>query len=72
MFDKGFTDVPEKVAEINCPSSNVSMEVLTTEEGMLLYTAKYTSSSLQRMKVRNMVSTVPFVVRHIEYLMVLI
>ena len=48
MFDKGFTDVPEKVAEINCPSSNVSMEVLTTEEGMLLYTAKYTSSSLQR------------------------
>ena len=48
MFDKGFTDVPEKVAEINCLLSNVSMEVLTTEEGMLLYTAKYTSSSLQR------------------------
>lgn len=50
MFDKGFTDNPDKVAEIYYPSDNVKMEVFTTEEGMLLYTAKYTSSSLQRSK----------------------
>ena len=44
--DKGFE--LDKVAEITEPKSGRSMEVFTTEPGMLLYTGKYTSDELQR------------------------
>lgn len=44
--EKGFK--LEKVAEIKDPKSGRSMEVVTTEPGMLLYTGKYTSNDLKR------------------------
>ncbi|CAM3504658.1 aldose epimerase family protein [Zobellia roscoffensis] len=44
--DKGFE--LGKVAEISEPKSGRSMEVFTTEPGMLLYTGKYTSDELKR------------------------
>ncbi|CAZ98792.1 aldose epimerase family protein [Zobellia galactanivorans] len=44
--DKGFE--LGKVAEISEPKSGRTMEVFTTEPGMLLYTGKYTSDELKR------------------------
>ena len=44
--EKGF-DL-EKVAEINEPNSGRTLEILTTEPGMLFYTGKYTSDDLKR------------------------
>ena len=44
--EKGFK--LDKVAEINEPKSGRSLEVYTTEPGMLLYTGKYTSDELKR------------------------
>jgi aldose 1-epimerase len=44
--DKGFA--LEKVAEIKDPKSGRSLEVSTTEPGMLFYTGKYTSNDLKR------------------------
>ena len=44
--DKGFK--LDKVAEIKEPKSGRSMEVFTSEPGMLLYTGKYTSDELKR------------------------
>lgn len=44
--DKGFK--LDKVAEINEKLSGRSMEVFTTEPGMLFYTGKYTSDELKR------------------------
>ncbi|RKN80931.1 aldose epimerase family protein [Ulvibacterium marinum] len=44
--DKGF-DL-EKVAEIKDPKSGRSLEISTTEPGMLFYTGKYTSNELKR------------------------
>ena len=47
IFDKkGFQ--LEKVAEINCQESGRTLEVITTEPGMLFYTGKYTSDHLKR------------------------
>lgn len=47
IFDKYSFDL-EKVAEFSCDESGRSMEVTTSEPGMLFYTGKYTSDSLQR------------------------
>lgn len=44
--EKGFN--LEKVAEISDPQSGRSLEVSTTEPGMLMYTGKYTSDDLKR------------------------
>ena len=47
LFDKkGFK--LEKVAAISCPEGGRSLEVKTTEPGMLFYTGKYTSNDLKR------------------------
>ncbi len=47
LFEQKGFDL-EKVAEITEPISGRSVEVLTTEPGMLFYTGKYTSDELQR------------------------
>ncbi len=44
--DKGFR--LDKVAEIREPQSGRSLEIATTEPGMLFYTGKYTSDGLKR------------------------
>ena len=44
--EKGFK--LDKVAEIQDPKSGRSLEISTTEPGMLLYTGKYTSDDLKR------------------------
>lgn len=48
VFDKQLTQNPEKVAEVTSELGQRSMEVFTTEPGMLFYTGKYTSDELQR------------------------
>ncbi|MGB5668483.1 MAG: aldose epimerase family protein [Maribacter sp.] len=47
IFDEKGFDLG-KVAEIKCEKSGRTMEISTTEPGMLFYTGKYTSDSLQR------------------------
>lgn len=47
LFDKKGFDL-NRVAEIREPKSGRSLEISTTEPGMLLYTGKYTSDELKR------------------------
>lgn len=48
LFKNGVENDIRKVAEISYPTNNRSVEVFTTEPGMLFYTAKYTSDKLKR------------------------
>ncbi|MFI3321799.1 MAG: aldose epimerase family protein [Rikenellaceae bacterium] len=48
LFEGGLVETARKVAEISLPSKERKLEVFTTEPGMLLYTAKYTSNNLCR------------------------
>jgi aldose 1-epimerase len=47
VFDKNNFEL-EKVADFTCDETNRSLEIFTSEPGMLLYTGKYTSDTLQR------------------------
>lgn len=47
LFDEGISAL-KKVAEIKSEKTGLSMGVSTTEPGMLFYTGKYTSDTLQR------------------------
>ncbi|SHM53250.1 aldose epimerase family protein [Flavobacterium saccharophilum] len=47
IFDKK-DGLIEKVAHFNCEESNRSLEIYTSEPGMLFYTGKYTSDALSR------------------------
>ncbi|KAB6146707.1 galactose mutarotase [Bacteroides xylanisolvens] len=48
LFDDEKVEQIRKVAEVCYPTKKRSLEVLTTEPGMLFYTAKYTSDKLCR------------------------